>query len=167
MRRARELLMASVCTGLCLLAFGSAPASASDAGACTISQAKAHVATAQQNLENAQRRLARAQRILDETRTYTALYGAAVGRWVRLAHLHYSRAELATVMLAVNVESRGRPDAANGDYRGLMQVGSEWANGSKSWYWDQWGLAALWNRYDVHQTFEHTTHMAWSNWPWL
>ena len=71
-------------------------------------------------------------------------------------------------MLAVSVESGGNPEASNnGFYIGLMQVGPEWANGSKQWYWNQWDLSARWDRTDAHQTFEHTTHMAWSAWPWL
>jgi hypothetical protein len=123
------------------------------------------VAVAKRAVARAEARLSAARYVLGKTVYYSGVYGTAVGRWVRLASRHYSRAELATVMLVVDRESGGSPLAANpSGALGLLQLMPEWADGSKDWYWSQWSLPARFDRTDPRATFQHATRMAWSNW---
>lgn len=162
MRIANYLLSVFI-LGWIIVGFSAAPAHA--AIGCTVSEAKDELAAAKRALERAEARVSKARYVLSQTIVYTDEYGTSVGRWVRLALQHYSRAELQTVMATVNRESRGDIYALNpSGALGLMQIMPEWANGSKDWYWNQWSLPSLWDRTNPRETFRHATHMAWSNW---
>jgi len=68
-------------------------------------------------------------------------------------------------MRVIDRESGGDPSASNGGvYIGILQIGAEWADGSKGWYWKQWGLPALWSRTSAWESLRHGSHMAWSSW---
>lgn len=120
----RAILVALVAATI--LGASGTPARAAD-GACSIAQAKRDVAAAKRTLARAEARLREARRVLAQTERATTLYGAPVGRWVRLARRSGWRwDEVPTLMRVVYGESRGDPGATNGEYCGLMQHGAYW-----------------------------------------
>lgn len=136
--------------------------------ACSVTEAHARVHKAARAARRAEARLAEARRVLGATRGYNALYGAGVARWVWLARQSgYQWWEFPILMRVIDRESSGSPTVPNADGSGalgMLQVMPEWADGSKGWYWKQWGLPAAWDRTSPVSTLRHCSHMAWSNW---
>lgn len=98
--------------------------------ACPTWQAERDVRQARRAHARAERRLAEAKRVLAATRTYSAAYGANVGRWTRLARrVGWQWGCFPTLMLVIDRESGGDPHAANptSSARGLVQLmGIHW-----------------------------------------
>lgn len=163
----RALLLSVLCGGLVLAPLPAA-AQAAPAGACTIAEARAHKADAYRAYVRAAKRYREECRRLAAQKRYAELYGSAVARWTRLGRrVGYTWTELPTLMRVIDRESGGDPqipNSAGSGALGLMQVMPEWADGSKGWYWDRWGLPALWDRTHAPATLSHTVHMDWSQW---
>ena len=152
-----------------LLLLATIPAGAASApGACSVTQAQRDVNAAKRAVRRADARLREARHVLSATKAETAEHGARVGRWVRCARrAGYPWSQIGLVMDVTDDESDGIPgipNAGGSGALGLMQVMPEWADGSKGWYWKQWGLPAKWDRTNPVQTYRHTRRMDWSNW---
>lgn len=122
----RNGIAVALIAAITVLAAHSDPARAA-AGACTVKEAQRDVVAARRSLKRAEARLREARRVLAQTKRESALHGAPVGRWVRLARRtgwHWD--EIGTLMRVMYGESRGDPRATNGQYRGLMQLGAHW-----------------------------------------
>lgn len=127
MRKRHDCIRITILIILCGTYLWSVNPADAATGACSVTQAKRDVAAAKRALGRAEARLREARRVLAQTERATALYGAPVGRWVRLARRSGWRwDELPTLMRVVYGESRGRHRATNGQYRGLMQHGAYW-----------------------------------------
>jgi hypothetical protein len=162
MRHGAKLLLG---IGLCTLLWSSV-AMAAPSGTCSVTQAGYDLRLAKRALARAEQRVNEAQYVLSTTRTFSIRYGNSVGRWVRCARRSgYPRIEIPRVMWVVDRESHGNPWASNGGvYIGILQIGPEWADGSKGWYWRPFGLSSLWNRTSGPESLRHGAHMTWSNW---
>lgn len=115
--------------GVCALPY-AAPAEA-DAAAltCSAAQAKKQLQARVAERQRAERREAEARYVLYQTRKYSSLYGAGVGRWVRLARrVGWPKAQLPTLFKVIYRESRGNPAAVSscGTYVGLLQFNAAW-----------------------------------------
>jgi hypothetical protein len=133
------------------------PALASD-GACSLREARSHVHNAERVLERAKTRLREARHVADATRTYSALYGTSVGRWVHLARrVGWPWSQMGTLLRVVDRESGGNPYAKNpvSTASGLLQFLSGW-----------W--AGKWNPFDPRQSLRHGWYAVrdggWSPW---
>lgn len=160
-------IAASLLLGGSLLAAGApASAQATEPGAVTVRQAHRAVHMAERAAVRAQARLREARHVESATRCYSGLYGARVAGWVFAARrAGYAWWEMPILMRVVDRESGGDPSASNGGvYIGILQVGAEWADGSKAWYWKPLGLPALWSRASAWESLRHGAHMAWGNW---
>jgi len=168
----RTTIIATLLAGLllgaaCLAGAGTAGA-ATGTEPCGVTQAKRDVRTAHRAYVRAASRYREAQRVLSQTRTYSARYGAAVGRWLFPARrAGYAWWEMPILMRVIDRESGGNPaipNASGSGALGLLQIMPEWADGSKGWYWKQWGLPSLWSRTSAWESLRHGSHMAWINW---
>jgi len=163
------IIAASLLLGGCLLAAGApATAQASEPGACSVTKAHRAVHAAHRAYVRAASRYREAQRVLRATRAATSAFGSSVGRWVRSARrAGYAWWEMPILMRVIDRESGGDPSVPNAGGSGalgLIQIMPEWADGSKGWYWKQWGLPALWDRTSAWGSLRHGAHMSWSNW---
>ena len=153
---------------LILLTTASVLALQSPNGSFSACDARAAVRAAERNLERAKARLSEARHVESATRGYGILYGAGVSRWVRLARRSgYAWREMPILMRVIDRESGGNPSVPNGrgsGALGLLQIMSEWADGSKAWYWKPLGLTALWSRTSAWESLRHGAHMGWGNW---
>ena len=162
MRHARTTFAIAtlVLCGALLPAIAS-PARAAD-GACSVSEAHARVRDAERALARAQARVREARHVESATRTYSAMYGSGVGRWVRLARrVGWPWGQMGTLCLVIDRESGGDPRATNpaSSASGLLQFLSGWWAGRfdpfdprqslrHGWYavrdggWSPWSLTA-------------------------
>ena len=113
---------------LALLLF---PASALADAACPVWQAQRDVEAAKRAVSRAEHKLSEARRVLAATKTFSATYGTAVGRWTRLSRrVGWSWPSLPTLMHVIDRESGGHEDAKNpvSSASGLLQLMSiHWA----------------------------------------
>lgn len=161
-------LLAGLLLGAACLAGAGAAGAATGTGACGVDQARHRVRDAERAVARAQARLREARHVESATRDYSGLYGAGVARWVLASRrAGYAWWEMPILMRVIDRESEGDPSVPNAGGSGalgLLQVMPEWADGSKGWYWKQWGLPALWSRTSAWESLRHGSHMAWSNW---
>ena len=131
MRGVTTFVLMVVC-GLLLTAAVAVPAPATTAGACSVTQAERDVREAKRAYVRAAGRLSEARNVLSATRTYNAMYGTGVGRWVRCARRSgWSWTQFPVLMRVIDGESRGNPSAVNptSGAAGLLQHLPSWYQG--------------------------------------
>ena len=159
MRRSTGLflvIIAVIAALIILMGIELTAAEAATPGACPSWQAERDVREARQALRKAERRLAEAKRVLAATRTYSAQYCPAVGRWVRLARgVGWRYPEMPTLFMVVNRESGGDPYAVSacGTYVGLLQFSPAW------------GFDRLDPRKSLRRCLQSVRESGWVHWP--
>jgi len=106
-------------------------------GETSVKQARAAVVRAERAAARAAKRLREARAVLRETRAANALYGARVGRWLRLARrTGWAWVDMPTLMRIIAAESIGDREALNCYSRcaGLLQLHPCWYAGR--WHFD-------------------------------
>lgn len=167
MRREHKAIIL-VLLGLLLLALGCTPALAADA--CSVKQAKRDVRAAKQSYVRAAGEYREAKRILAETKHYSELYRADVGRWVRLARrCEWTWGDIPWLMRQMEQESKGQP-VPEGSRNGILQCEPYWwsvdADPNAADFWESKKLSFPWDATSPKQTFIHARVMDKSNW-WI
>lgn len=80
--------------------------------------------------------------------------GASVERWRPLAERHFPPDAVDEALLCVHLESRGDPNAVNGQYAGLFQFGEAWGGDER--FDPEWAFRAAWKAY---------AESGWKHWP--
>lgn len=121
---AKALVIAAVIIGSFLLVADAVLAA--ETTAFPVWKAERAVKAARNDLRRAEQRLAEAKKVLTATRTYTALHGPAVGRWVRCSRrVGWQWSSIPTLMYVIDRESNGDPAVQNymgSGATGLLQL---------------------------------------------